>query len=170
MTTTKRFVELVPDITKQDRAKLGIRPTEDIVTIRAAFPRDTVDRMRYWETRRNYKPYLRPSPEDAAKLVLSFHIGPPVTANESKAISEAIFKTPPASSFDLKPIFALETLKVLMQGLLPDRGRNEKEWVQVDAETKKLQQVSGPESNIHLYFRAHILAEQQLLHAIVDFL
>jgi len=170
MTTTKRFVELIPDITKQDRAKLGIRPTEDIVKIRAAFPRDTVDRMRYWETRRNYKPYLRPSPEDATKLALSFHIHPPMNDNMRKAISEAIYKPPPAPSFDLKPIPALETLKVLMQGLLPNRGRNEKEWVQVDAETKKLRQVTTTESNIHLYFRAHILAEQQLLHAIVDFL
>lgn len=170
MTTTKRFVESVPDITKQDRAKLGIRPTDDLVKICAALPRDTVDRMRYWETRRNYKPYLRPSPEDATKLALSFHIDPPLSEAKLDAVTKAIFERLPIPSFVLKPIPALETLKVLMQGLLPNRGRNEKEWVQVDHETKKLRQVSGAESNIHLYFRAHILAEQQLLHAIVDFL
>lgn len=140
---------------------MEVQPNEEVVTIRAVLSRDFVDRMFYWEARRDCKPFLR---RKDSRWTFSFWAK---NIPENYTLHEKMFEP---NSNELKPIPALETLKVLMQGLLPNRGRNEKEWVQVDAETKKLQQVSGTESRVHLYFRAHILAEQQLLHAIVDFL
>jgi len=157
----KRFVELVPNLTTYDRELLRVAPNEEVITIRAVLSRDVVDRIRYWETRRGFKPSLR---RVDSRWYLNFWAE---DTPENRPMFQKIFDP---TTYDLKPIPALETLKILMSGLLPNRGRNEKDWVQVDAETKKLQQVSGAESFIHLYFRAHILAEQQLLHVIVGFL
>lgn len=64
----------------------------------------------------------------------------------------------------------LDTLKLLMQGLRKNAGRNEIGWVQVDETTMKYQRISGPQSILFTTFCDHPLSESRLLLTIVSFL
>ena len=139
----------------------------EITNLTVVVPTDILDRIVFVRRQYGYHPEIRWTPNGWFFTYL-------FTPKENETC-ESVFRKffdgySNSDSHRLKNFQGLEALKLLMSGLMPKRGRNDKDWVQVDDTTKKLQQVSGPESFIHLYFRKHELAEPQLLHMIVSFL
>ena len=175
-------------ITMEPR-KLCYLPTHECITMNVYLDRDIIDKLRYYQRTLSVVPEIIWHKD--SKVQLQARFVQPVFDDHSQCMTDSVtldtskmcsylslFKGEDAWAGSLKKAAqllnnataVLDTLKLLMQGLRKNAGRNEIGWVQIDATTMKYQRISGPQSVLFTFLCDHPLSESRLLLTIVSFL
>lgn len=69
----------------------------------------------------------------------------------------------------LRILECIPLCRAFLMGMLPNMGRNEHKWIEVDEDTRKRVR-SPPDSSVHRAFVKHTLSERRLVREIFSFL